>query len=74
LVTGLAWLFLFFIGVALAVSRNLRVALAMVGSLLLVPVCMLGGVGLFGVPVDIISAPATNVCIGMAIDSMADRL
>jgi uncharacterized protein len=69
-VTGLEWLFLFFFGVALAVSRNLRVALAMVGSLLLVPVCMLGGVGLFGVPVDIISAPATNVCIGMAIDSM----
>jgi uncharacterized protein len=31
---------------------------------------MLGGVGLLGVPVDIISAPATNVCIGMAIDSM----
>ncbi len=47
-----------------------RVALAMVGCLLLVPVCMLGGVGLLGVPVDIISAPATNVCIGMAIDSM----
>jgi predicted RND superfamily exporter protein len=70
LVTGLGWLFLFFAGVALAVSRNLRVALAMVGSLLIVPVCMLGGVGLLRVPVDIISAPATNVCIGMAIDSM----
>lgn len=70
LVTGLGWLFLFFTGVALAVSRNLRIALAMVSSLTLVPICMLGGVGLFGVPVDIISAPATNVCIGMAIDSM----
>ena len=70
LVSGLGWLFLFFIGVALAVSRNLRIAAAMVGSLLLVPICMLGGVGLLGVPIDIISAPATNVCIGMAIDSM----
>lgn len=70
LVTGLGWLFLFFTGVALAVARNLRIALAMVASLALVPVCMLGGVGLLGVPVDIISAPATNVCIGMAIDSM----
>jgi predicted RND superfamily exporter protein len=70
LVTGLGWLFVFFVGVALAVSRNLRISLAMVASLLLVPVCMLGGVGLLGVPVDIISAPATNVCIGMAIDSM----
>ncbi len=70
LVSGLGWLFLFFIGVALAVSRNVRIAAAMVGSLVLVPVCMLGGVGLLGVPIDIISAPATNVCIGMAIDSM----
>jgi predicted RND superfamily exporter protein len=39
-------------------------------SLSLVPLCMLGGVGLFRVPVDIVSAPATNICIGMAIDSM----
>jgi predicted RND superfamily exporter protein len=70
LVSGLGWLFVFFVGVALAVSRNLRITLAMVASLLLVPVCMLGGVGLLRVPVDIISAPATNVCIGMAIDSM----
>jgi predicted RND superfamily exporter protein len=31
---------------------------------------MLGGIGWFHVPVDIISAPATNVCIGIAIDSM----
>ena len=31
---------------------------------------MLGGVGWFHIPIDIISAPATNVCIGMAIDSM----
>ncbi len=70
LITGLGWLFVFFAVVAIAVARNVRVALAMVGCLLLVPVCMLGGVGLLGVPVDIISAPATNVCIGMAIDSM----
>ena len=42
----------------------------MILSLALVPLCMLGGVGILGVPVDIISAPATNVCIGIAIDSM----
>jgi predicted RND superfamily exporter protein len=70
LLTGIGWLFLFFVVVAMIVSHNLRVALAMVASLVLVPVCMLGGVGLLGVPIDIISAPATNVCIGMAIDSM----
>ena len=70
LVTGLGWLMLFFAGVALVVARNLRIAAAMIFSLSLIPLCMLGGIGWFHVPVDIISAPATNVCIGMAIDSM----
>jgi len=31
---------------------------------------MLGGIGWLHVPMDVISAPATNVCIGIAIDSM----
>jgi uncharacterized protein len=70
LVTGLFWLLVFFTGIAWIVGRSFRVAAAMIFSLSLVPVCMLGGIGLFHIPVDIISAPATNVCIGMAIDSM----
>jgi uncharacterized protein len=70
LVTGLLWLMLFFAGVAWIVGRSFRVAAAMIVSLSLVPLCMLGGIGLLRIPVDIISAPATNVCIGMAIDSM----
>ncbi|WP_114211282.1 efflux RND transporter permease subunit [Acidisarcina polymorpha] len=68
--TGLIWLLVFFTGVALIVGRNIRVAIAMIFSLSLVPIWMLGGIGLLHIPVDIISAPATNVCIGMAIDSM----
>lgn len=70
LITGLFWLMVFFTGVAFVVGRSLRVAAAMILSLSLVPICMLGGIGLLHIPVDIISAPATNVCIGMAIDSM----
>ncbi len=70
LVTGLGWLMLFFTGVALVVARNLRIAAAMIFSLSLIPICMLGGLGWLHVPIDIISAPATNVCMGMAIDSM----
>jgi uncharacterized protein len=70
LVTGLGWLMLLFAAVALVVARNLRVAAAMIFSLSLIPICMLGGLGWFHVPIDIISAPATNVCVGMAIDSM----
>jgi predicted RND superfamily exporter protein len=70
LVTGLFWLNLLFVVIALIVGRSIRVALAMIVSLTLVPLCMLGGIGWFRVPMDIMSAPATNVCIGIAIDSM----
>jgi predicted RND superfamily exporter protein len=70
LVTGLFWLNLLFIVIAWIVARSVRGAVAMIVSLTLVPLCMLGGIGWFHVPVDIISAPATNVCIGIAIDSM----
>src|SRR5437773_2213563 len=70
LVTGLFWLNFLFIGIAWIVARSVRGALAMIVSLSLVPLCMLGGIGWLRVPMDIISAPATNVCIGIAIDSM----
>lgn len=70
LMTGLLWLMIFFTVVALIVGRSVRVAVAMIFSLSLVPACILGGIGLLHIPVDIISAPATNICIGMAIDSM----
>jgi len=70
LVTGLFWLNVLFIGVAWIVGRSVRVALAMIVSLSLVPLSMLGGIGWFNVPMDVISSPATNVCIGIAIDSM----
>jgi predicted RND superfamily exporter protein len=70
LVTGLFWLNLLFVVIAWIVARSVRGAFAMIVSVTLMPLCMLGGIGWFNVPVDIISAPATNVCIGIAIDSM----
>src|SRR5207247_8374843 len=70
LVTGLFWLNLLFVVIALVVARSIRGAFAMIASLTLVPLSMLGGIGWFHVPVDIISAPATNVCIGIAHYSM----
>lgn len=70
LVTGLFWLNALFIVIAWIVARSVRGAVAMIATLMLVPLCMLGGIGWLHVPVDIISAPATNVCIGIAIDSM----
>lgn len=70
LIYGLAKLILFFIVIAWIVSRCFGISLAMVLSLSIPPVCMLGVVGLLRVPLDIISAPAANVAIAMGIDSM----
>src|SRR5437763_7135191 len=70
LVTGLFWLNLLFIIIAWIVARTVRGALAMIVSLTVVPLCMLGGLGWFHIPMHVISSPATNVCIGIAIDSM----
>ncbi len=67
---GLFWLAVFFTVIAFIVGRNLRTMAAMILSLSLVPACIFGGIGLLHIPVDIISAPANNICIGMAIDSM----
>jgi uncharacterized protein len=67
---GLFWLAVFFTVIAFVVGRSFRIAAAMIFSLALVPACIFGGIGLLHIPVDIISAPANNICIGMAIDSM----
>ena len=67
---GLFWLAVFFTVIAFIVGRTLRTTAAMIFSLALVPASIFGGIGLFRVPVDIISAPAVNICIGIAIDSM----
>jgi len=58
-----------FVGIAWIVARSVRGALAMIVSLTLVPLCMLGGIGWFRVPMDVISAPAP-MCIGIAIDEI----
>ncbi len=70
LVTGLFWLSVLFTLIAWVVARSIRGAVAMIVSLMLVPLTMLGGIGLLRVPMDVISSPATNICIGIAIDSM----
>lgn len=70
LVQGLGGLLAGFAVIAVIVSRSLRVTLAMLFCLALIPVSIIGGVGVFRVPMDIISAPASNVCIGLAVDMM----
>ena len=70
LLSGITALLVLFCFVALAASRSLRTSLGMVTAIALVPLATLGGLGLLRIPVDVISSPASNVCIGMAADAM----
>ena len=67
---GLGGLLLLFVGVAVAVSRSVRVAAIMVACLAGVPLVVLGTFGHLGVAVDIITSPAANVALAMGVDSM----
>ncbi|MFP4473582.1 MAG: efflux RND transporter permease subunit [Candidatus Omnitrophota bacterium] len=70
LITGLLKLFALFIIIAWIASAAFGISLAMIASLVLIPVGILGAVGLYGIPLDVISSPASNVAIAMGIDYM----
>ncbi len=74
LVEGLAVLILLFIMMGGIISRSLRVVGAMFISLVVIPCLMLGILGHFRVPIDIISAPAANIAIGIGVDAMIHTL
>lgn len=69
-VRGLSGLLGGFFLIVLIVSRSLVSALAMTLCLAITPFSLFGVVGLFKMPLDIISAPAANVALPMGIDEM----
>jgi predicted RND superfamily exporter protein len=69
-VRGLGGLIACFSVIMLFVSRSVGTALAMVFCLALTPMILFGLVGLIGIPLDIISAPAANVALSLGIDEM----
>ncbi|MFC1667691.1 RND family transporter [Candidatus Omnitrophota bacterium] len=70
LVWGLFKLLLLFALIALYISKNLRVTLSVMLSIFVIPLTILGCFGIYKIPLDVISAPASNVAIAMGIDSM----
>jgi len=70
LIYGLGRLILAFALISFIVSRSLRIGMAMTISISIVPLCILGSIGTFGIALDTISAPAVNVAIAMGIDAM----
>ena len=70
LIRGLGGLLVLFAVIAALISRSPSLCLAMILSLAAVPVLLLGTLGHWGAPIDIISSPAANVAIALGIDSM----
>ena len=70
LVLGLGRLILIFSLLGLIIARSLRISFAVSASIAVIPICILGGYGIWRIPLDIISAPASNVAIGIGIDAM----
>ena len=74
LMEGLVLLGVLFAFMAYGLARSWRIAAAIIGSIALIPLWMLGIIGHFRVPFDVISAPAANLAIGMGVDSMIHLL
>ncbi len=70
LVEGLTLLILLFMIMGGIISRSFQVTGAMFISLGVIPLLMLGTLGHFHIPVDIISAPGANIAIGIGVDAM----
>ena len=70
IITGLGGLFLLFLVIALIVSRSLKVMFIMFIGLVAIPLFILGMLGHFSRPLDMIVSPSINIAIALGIDSM----
>jgi predicted RND superfamily exporter protein len=70
LIEGLVLLTVVFTIMGGIISRSIRVIGAVLISLAIIPLLMLGILGHFRVPIDIISAPGPNIAIGIGVDAM----
>ncbi|MBI4522348.1 MAG: MMPL family transporter [Deltaproteobacteria bacterium] len=68
LIQGLGELVLLLGIIGFIVSRSAWVGLTMSFGMAMVPVALLGLIGILGAPLDVISAPAANLTLGLGID------
>jgi len=71
---GLSVLMILFIFMTFFLSYSIRITWAMFLSLSLIPLSMLGLMGYFRIPLDIISSPSVNLAIAMGVDAMIHML
>ncbi|MBI4372270.1 MAG: MMPL family transporter, partial [Candidatus Omnitrophica bacterium] len=70
LVSGVMLLLSTFFVMGWVLTRSLKISGALLASLTAIPVCVLGIIGYVKMPLDVISAPAANLAIGMGVDAM----
>ena len=69
-ISGVLLLIAIFVAMGYAFSRSLRVAAAMLVSLITIPVVVRGYIAYMGMPLDFITASAANLDLGMGVDAM----
>ncbi|HEY3932985.1 MAG TPA: MMPL family transporter [Gemmatimonadales bacterium] len=70
IISGVLLLIGIFALMGLAFSRSLRIAGAMLASLVIIPVVVRGYIAWLGMPLDFITASAANIDLGMGVDAM----
>ncbi|HVH88254.1 MAG TPA: MMPL family transporter, partial [Terriglobales bacterium] len=70
IISGVLLLIGIFVVMGYALSRSFRVALAMLVSLLIIPIVVRGYIAFMGMPLDFITASAANLDLGMGVDAM----
>src|SRR5947207_4904124 len=70
IISGVLLLIGIFVVMGYAFSRSLRVAAAMLVSLIIIPVVVRGYIAYLGMPLDFITASAANLDLGMGVDAM----
>ncbi len=68
--TGILTLIVMFGVIGFIVSRSIMVSVGVMVCAISVSAIVLGTLGVFGIPVDIISSPAINICLGLIVDDM----
>lgn len=70
LISGILLLVFMFTVMGWKLSHSFRVPMALLASLSMIPLCLLGLMGYLRIPLDVISASSINLAIGMGVDAM----
>ena len=70
IISGVLLLIAIFTVIGYVLSRSFRVALAMLITLVIIPIVVRGYIAYMGMPLDFITASAANLDLGMGVDAM----